>query len=132
MVALSRTSGSVLAMPKLLGPITRSPAACAVSIRVRCRAAPSGPASANPAEPITTPPAPADAASARASATFSAGTLITARSMGVPASDAVRYAVSPATRSAAGCTGTIAPVNPPSRRLPSIAAPIPCPLALAP
>ncbi len=131
-VALRRTSGSVFATPRQFGPITRMPAAWAARTSARCAAAPSTPASAKPAEMTTRPCTPAAAASATTSGVDSGGTATTARSTGRPASAADGYAGSPATRVAVGCTGTTAPVNPPSRRCPSTAAPTPWPVALAP
>ena len=131
-VALRRTAGSVLATPRQFGPTTRMPARCAARTSARCAAAPAGPDSANPAEITTRPCAPARAASRTTSVTASGGTATTARSTSSPASAADGYAGSPATVAALGCTGTIAPAKPPSRRCPSSAAPTPWPVVLAP
>ncbi len=131
-VALSRTAGSVLAMPRQFGPTTRMPPVCARRISSACAAAPAGPASAKPALTTTSACSPARAASSTTSSIFSGGTATTARSSGTPASAARATAPRPPTRAALGWTGTIGPAKPPSRRCPSTAAPTPWPLELAP
>ena len=127
-VAFRRTAGSVLAMPRQFGPTTPQPARVRGSISSRCAAAPAAPASAKPAETTTRPPAPARG---RVRPRPRRRRPAARRSPpgrprpGRRRRTGTRAARPPGRR--ARCTGTIAPVNPPSRRWPSMAAPMPVP-----
>jgi hypothetical protein len=79
-VAFSRTAGSVLAMPRQLGPTTRRPYARAMRTSSSCLARPSGPVSPKPEETTISPRTPFSAHSFTTSITPSAGTASTARS----------------------------------------------------
>lgn len=89
-VALSRTAGSVLAMPRQLGPTTRMPYARAIRTSSSWRARPSGPVSPNPEETTTRPFTPFSAHSPTSSSTPSAGTASTARSTSPSMADTLR------------------------------------------
>ena len=114
--AFNRTSGSVLTMPKELGPTTRMPRACARRTRSRWRARPSSPVSANPLLTTTSPRTPARPQSSTTSATASAGTATTARSTSPGMSVTRVWLSTPCTSHASGFTAYRGPVKPlPSR-----------------
>ena len=79
-LALSRTSGSVLTIPRQLGPTTRMPEARAAATSCRSAARPSGPVSPNPPETTTSPRTRLRRQASTTPATSSAGTARTARS----------------------------------------------------
>ena len=107
-VALSRTPGSVLAMPRQFGPISRMPWLRTARSSAACASAPAGPASAKPADTTTSPCTPAAAQSSTTPGTASAGTATTARSMfAVPLR--LVTAGRPPTTAADGWTGTSFP-----------------------
>jgi len=81
-LASRHTRGSVLTMPRQLGPIRRMPAARQTASSSRWRSAPSGPISAKPAETTTMARTPLAAQSRAAWTTEGAGTASTARSTG--------------------------------------------------
>ena len=81
-VALMRTFGSVLMIPRQLGPMSGMPAARTASRNRSSSFAPSSPVSLKPAEISTIALTPAAAASATTSRTAAAGTTTTARSAG--------------------------------------------------
>ena len=79
-VALNRGSGPPLSSPMQLGPISRTPAARARRRSSSCRARPSPPVSANPAEITHAARTPRAPAWSTIPATSGAGTATTARS----------------------------------------------------
>ena len=79
-LALSRTSGSVLTIPRQLGPTTRIPEARADATSARSAARPSGPTSPKPPETTTSPRTRLRRQASTTPATSSAGTASTARS----------------------------------------------------
>ena len=81
-VALNRGSGPPLSTPMQLGPISRTPATRARRRSSSCRARPSPPASANPAEITHTARTPRRPAWSMTPATSGAGTATTTRSGG--------------------------------------------------
>ncbi len=98
-LALSRSWGSVLTMPRLCGPITRIPWARA--------AATSCPAACSPDPPVSTtrPCTPLARHCSTTSAISVGGTANTARSTSAGTSRIVGYAGTPAAWGASGCTG---------------------------
>src|SRR6185503_9966688 len=104
-VALSRTDGSVLTIPRQFGPTRRRPLARASRTISACAAAPSLPVSARPEDRITAAPTPAAAQSTTTSRTPYAGTATTARSTGAPIAVTDGYAVNRAISVACGFTG---------------------------
>jgi hypothetical protein len=79
-LAFNRTAGSVLTMPRQLGPTTRMPEARAAVTSCRSRTRPSGPDSPKPPEITTSPWTRLRRHASTTSATSSAGTARTARS----------------------------------------------------
>jgi hypothetical protein len=112
--ALRLTEGSVLMMPKLLGPMTRMPLARASRTTSCCSSAPSGPASAKPLETTTAPLTPRSTHWASTSGTEAAGTVRTARSTGPGTSDTAAYASVPPTSNASRLTTWTGPAKRPS------------------
>ena len=124
-VALRRCAGSVLRMPRQLGPTSLMPASRQMSSNSRSRRAPSGPASAKPADRTTRARAPATAHSRATARTAAAGTAITARSTAPAISSTLATAARPWTFFAAGFTGWMGPAKPEARRLRRTAPPTP-------
>ena len=116
-VASRRTAGSVFAMPMQFGPTSRMPAARHVRTSASCRARPSSPTSAKPAEMTTSARTPLRPHASAAATTRSAGTTSTARSTGPGTSSTLRYASTLCTTGAFGLTGATAPSKPPRSRL---------------
>ncbi len=112
--ALRLTAGSVLMMPKLLGPITRIPLARARRTTSCWSSTPSSPSSANPLLTTTAPLTPRSTHWASTSGTEAAGTVTTARSTGPGTSDTEAWATEPPTSKASRLTTWTGPVNPPS------------------
>ena len=100
-VAVSDTSGCVLTTPMQFGPTSRIPLERHTSSSSASRAAPAGPASANPALITTSAATPAAAHSRATSGTVSAGTATIARSTSGVDGSARRLP----TKSAFGLTG---------------------------
>ncbi len=124
-VAFRRTAGSVLAMPRQLGPTTRKPYARAMRTRSSWRARPSGPVSPKPDETTTRPFTPFSAHSSTTSSTASAGTATTARSTSPSMAETLLYARTPATALISLCTGYTGPLKSAPRRLRSTVCPMP-------
>lgn len=103
-VAVSRTRGSLLRTPRQFGPTRRIPDLRHTVSNRSCSAAPSGPASANPAERTTSALTPRDAHSPATAGTIAAGTATTASSTSPGTSAMLRYAGSPAITPPAGLT----------------------------
>ena len=104
-VASSRTSGAVLTTPMVLGPMSRIPSRRAWSTSSALSPAPSAPVSAKPAEMTTRPCTRLRPHCSTTSATWSAGTTTTARSISSGTSRIDGWARTLATTSASGLTG---------------------------
>ncbi|KDS76467.1 hypothetical protein KM22_04652 [Bordetella bronchiseptica KM22] len=97
-----------LMMPMQFGPTSRMPASRAMRTIRPCRATPSSPSSANPADTITQAPTPAAAHSPMACSIMSTGSARMATSTG-PRWAMLGTAGSPATSALRGLTGITVP-----------------------
>ncbi len=103
------TRSRTLTSPRQFGPHSTIPVRAQMACSSRCRARPSSPNSANPLANTTAARRPCAAPSSRVETILSAGTASTAHSAGSGSSENARYAGSPATSGALGCTGKMRP-----------------------